>query len=227
MKRIFFLSAFLISFALIFSGLSAKAWAIDCGSARPSIVVKTYKHKTKFIRNFTTGNLTQLHTGSYRAAGPMIFGLGGGAYGLKSRMEFKIKKQGSLACVSLDEIEGQFVSYPSVMIARNFRKGSCEYNAVLGHEKKHVRALLDFQQEYARKFKIRLGKIIKRHSNPKIVSISQVKRAQQQIKDNIEREIKAYFEQIKPVLQERQQGIDSPQEYARVMNLCSGWNSGR
>lgn len=219
----FFLSLFLFLGCLTFL-MSAPAYAIECDDKSPSLVVKTYKQKTKYIRDFTTQNLTQLHTGSYRANSLNVLGLGGGAYGLKSRMSFKIKKQGSLACVSLDKIEGQFVAYPSIMIARNFPKGSCEYNAVLGHEKKHVRTLLNFQKEYAPKFKSRLTKIVRYNKEPKIVSISQVEQAQAQIQDDIMRGIKEYFEQIRPVVQKRQKEIDSPEEYARVKKLCGRWD---
>lgn len=200
------------------------AHAIECDEKSPSLVVKTYKEKTKYIRDFTSQNLTQLHTGSYRANSLNVLGLGGGAYGLKSRMKFKIKKQGSLACVALDRVEGQFVAYPSIMIARNFPKGTCEYNAVLGHEKKHVRTLLNFQREYAPKFKSRLKTIVRRNKGPKIVSIAQIEYAQAQIQDDIMRGIEEYFGQIKPIVSARQKAIDSPQEYARVKKLCTRWD---
>ena len=219
----FFLTFILVLGSFSFGG-NGQAYAIECDTKSPSLVVKTFKKKTKYVRDFTTQNLTQLHTGSYRANSLNVLGLGGGAYGLKSRMKFKIKKQGSLACVSLDSVEGQFVAYPSIMIARNFPKGTCEYNAVMGHEKKHVRTLLNFQREYAPKFKSRLKKIIRYNKEPKIASISQIEQAQAQIQDNIMRGIEEYFEQIKPVVSARQKAIDSPEEYARVKKLCTRWD---
>lgn len=199
------------------------AYALECEASRPQVTAKMFKKKTRIHRNFSVGNLTQLHTGSYRPGSSFVMGLGGGNYGLKGKLQFSVKSQGALSCVKLDKIEGHFTVEPLMMIARDYRKGTCEYNAVLVHERLHVKALLDFQQEYARKFKSRLKKIAQRVNSAQIVSSSQTRIAQQQIQDQINAEIQAYFEQIKPIIQQRQQAIDSPEEYRHVNAKCDNW----
>lgn len=200
------------------------AYAINCDTSRPAMSVIMFKKKTKQYRNFSVGNLTQLHTGSYRPGSPFVLGLGGGGYDLTTKLQFEVKSQGSLSCVRVANVEGHFTVEPLMLIARDYRKGTCEYNAVLEHEKKHLSTLLDFQQEYARKFKIRLKKIIKDVNTAQVASNSQVELIQQQIQNQINTQVQAYFDQITPVLQRRQQEVDSPEEYRRVNAMCDNWD---
>lgn len=186
--------------------------------------VVMFKKKTKQYRNFSVGNLTQLHTGSYRPGTPFVLGLGGGSYDLTTKLQFEVKTQGSLSCVKVASVEGRFTVEPLMLIARDYRQGSCEYNAVLEHEKKHLSTLLDFQQEYARKFKIRLKKILKDVNTSQVASTSQTHLVQEQIKNQINTQVQAYFDQITPILQRRQQKVDSPEEYRRVAEMCDNWD---
>lgn len=212
----------LVIFALVMVH-NVPAYAIDCDQSAPLVQVKMLKKKTKTHRNFSIGNLTQLHTGAYRPGTSFVLGLGGGNYTLDAKMNFSVKQQGSVSCVRLDHLLGSFTIEPIMLIARDYRKGTCEYNAVLHHEKKHVAALMKFQQKYARKFKARLNNIVRNMNTMQVVAGNQTDIAQNQITEQINREIEAYAEQITPIIQGWQQEVDSPEEYRRVYAQCEGW----
>lgn len=219
--RLLIIFSLIVSFLMLFSNLST---AMACSQSTPKVVVKRLKKNIEYIRNYSAGNLTQIHTGRYVQGGPLVGGLGGGRYGLGVEIDFNVKEKGNgLSCLSIKKVEGQFIAFPLIMIASNFAKDSCEFNAVYDHEKKHVRTLMNFQKEYSVKFRSRLNKIVRKYGQAKVTSPAQVAMMQQQINQSIQSAVNGYFEAIQPVINRRQQAVDSPQEYARVAALCSGW----
>ncbi|MFP4313617.1 MAG: hypothetical protein ACLFR0_04745 [Alphaproteobacteria bacterium] len=197
---------------------------MECDGPSPRVQVKMFKKKTDIVRSFSTGHLTHIHTGAYRPNSNFVLGLGGGNFALNAKMKFTIKTKDQLSCVRLDHIMGHFTIKPLMMIAREYRKGTCEYNAVLEHERKHVAALEKFQRHYARKFKSRLKEIARNINTAQVVSATQAEISKAQIEEQITREIQNYVEQITPIIQQRQIDIDNPQEYRRVYAQCDGWD---
>lgn len=214
----------IVSVILVLAGLSAApAYAIDCGMASPKVTVSKYRSAVEYVRDFTSAGLTQMHTGSYRPGSPNVLGLGGGAVELGATVTFKVKQQGDVACVRVERIDGAFRVHPTMMIAKNYQEGSCEYNAVLAHEKKHVTALDFFHGEYSSKFDLHLRGIAKDYRNGRVTTPGHAESIQRQIQENIAAQVQAYLAKISPVIQKRQLKVDSPEEYARVAKLCKNW----
>lgn len=154
-----------------------------------------------------------------------VGGLGGGEIGFDTETRFEIAESAGQACVNLTEIDVIFYAKPEVHVASNFQKGSCEYNAVIEHEKKHIAVLRDFIREYSPKVKAQIQDIV-RQSRIAIgpFKTSRIDAAQQKLQQDFMRKIEAYSAQIIPVLAARQSQIDAPEEYERVQAQCRKWD---
>ncbi len=221
-----FLKILLIpSLCLIGVLLSANdAHALRCEKTTPKYSFKTATARTEYIRTKSASSLTEMHGSSPEST---VGGLGGGETGFKLETEFSYIADGPAACVNLTKVNLTFYAKPTIHIASNFRRGSCEYGAVMAHEKKHIRELQKFVREYGPKMKNHLVKNVLPTTTTFYgpIDADKVDKAQQKIQDDLFEGLQAYQQEIMPVLQKRQQDIDSPAEYARVDSKCSGWDA--
>lgn len=211
----------LISMSTLMSAPAALA-APACTQQTPKLSFSTRTANTKYIRSKTSGDLKQMHGGGGNAA---VGGLGGGEIGFRMQTNFEIVESGGSACVRMKEVAVQFYAYPSIHVASNFPRASCEYNAVMNHEKKHVATLRQFIREYAPKTESAVKQLLSAMDTAiGPISPAQSAQAQQKLQSDLYGYLQTYQSRIIPVLSRRQQAIDSPSEYARVTALCSGWN---
>lgn len=200
----------------------ARAWT--CPSEAATVQVTPVTGEIQLDRSKSTHDLTHMQAGGAIRDGHHVNGLGGGSIGLEGRASFKILQRGQRACIWLQSINARFFAYPSIHIARNFPRGSCEYSAVLEHEMKHVDALIDFHTEYTGIFERELQLIAKRIYPKGPIPAAHIENTQDQMNDRISREIKSFNDRILPILEQRQNAIDTPEEYARVTAQCRNWH---
>lgn len=194
---------------------------LKCKSSRPSVSIKTSTTRTKYIRTKSAKDLTEMHGG----AGATVGGLGGGEIGFKTQGEFETIGSGSRACVRLKHLQVTFFAKPEIHIASNFNRSTCEYNAVMAHEKGHIRILRKFVREYSPMVKLEIQRIAKRiKSSHGPIPASGVAAAQNKIQKQFMSEIEKYNAQIMLILAKRQKAFDSPQEYTRVASKCRKWD---
>jgi hypothetical protein len=195
----------------------------ECKTSNPALNFKTGTSQTQYIRTKSSKDLTQMHGGG--AQGSYIGGLGGGELGFKTEARFEIQTQGNAACVKLKSVNVLFYSKPQVHIASNFSRSSCEYNAVMAHEKKHISTLLKFQREIAPKVKAKIRSMIN-GIDPDIgpISPADTQKAQKAIQARLSASFQAYSDLMMPIVEQRQQAIDTPAEYARVSAQCKKWD---
>lgn len=220
MKNVVILVSLLV-LALIAS--SSKAYALDCPVRMPQVYMKTTSDPLEKIEKVSPGGLARMHGGSYRPGQPHVLGLGGGSYALKFDIEFDTKASGSLSCVGMKAIRGTFHISPAILVASNYRKGSCEYKAVMEHEMEHVNILRRFQSLYAARYQLLLQEIASEHKRYTVNSSVNAAWHEKQVEQAITVRIEQFMREIKPVLQKRQLKHDSPEEYARVAAQCTGW----
>jgi hypothetical protein len=192
-----------------------------CDSTRPRTDVSALTTKTRYIRTKSAFKLTAMHGMDGRN---ITLGLGGGEIGYETHGKFKVMEQDGEACVSLDQVRVKFYAKPQVHIASNFKRGSCEYNAVLGHEQKHIRTLRRFHKEYAQALKKKLPEIAGKVKPSGVIPASQVEYAQNRMLEQVAAGVEAYLSKAVGVLGRRQGHVDSPSEYRRVFALCDNWN---
>ncbi|MFK7838729.1 MAG: hypothetical protein AB8B83_00220 [Bdellovibrionales bacterium] len=191
-----------------------------CSDEEPKVRVKLATSKTRYYKNYSARTINQIHNAP---SGGTILGLAGGPLVIETRGQFSIRSQDNKACVQLKDVEVLFWAKPVVVIASNFKKGTCEYREVFAHEQKHIRTTRKFIREFAPKLRKEVKEIIKT-SRLKIVTRSDnIDDAQAELGDPILARIKQFENSIMPILRSRQMAIDTPEEYARVNAQCDNW----
>ena len=211
-------------FWAVFSG-GANAWAqeLNCRSKTVNVSLKTSTAPTEYIRTKSSNDLTKMH--GTAGVNSYVGGLGGGLIGFKTESKFEILTLGNRACVTMRDLEVTFFAKPSIHIANNFRRGTCEYNAVLTHEKKHVRTLLKFVRQTSSEVRELVKKKVRSMDTAYgPIKTSDVTKAQNIIQDEITKEIETLNQGLMPILAKKQEKIDSPQEYRAVEAKCKNWD---
>lgn len=151
----------------------------------------------------------------------------GGLMSGEIRVEHKVNfvqeryEQLGLTCVHYDAITINMVINPTIYIAREHRPGTCRYNAILEHEKKHVEADRLIVNKYAR----RIGEALSFAMNKYGATYGPF--GQDEV-DGVQRRLQHYIDgivktEVSAMNAERlivQQSIDTLEEYERVRKLC-------
>ncbi len=193
-----------------------------CQSEATSVSVRSVIEPVKYVRNVSSKNLTDIH-GNPDKQEQRVLGLGGGQIGIDAKLQFSVVTRKGKACLSLQEIKAVFYAYPEVHIASNFRRGGCEYSAVLGHERKHIRTLKKFHREYYPELRKELKKLAKQIKVIGPVAPEDVEKQQKRLGDRVSRAVSSFTDGITPILEERQNKIDTKEEYKRVSDQCKKW----
>ncbi|MBX2833367.1 MAG: hypothetical protein KTR28_00180 [Micavibrio sp.] len=192
-----------------------------CAFEKPKFTTRLAMTKTRYIRTKSSRELTDLagHINS------QVGGLGGGEIGFKLDTKFEVREEGGRYCVGLTHAKVIFYGKPEVHIASNFKKGTCEYTAVLGHEQRHIRTMKQFISEKAPDFAHEVKRIA-RSTRYKIgpIAENQVENAQMDLQEDIIRQVEIYLNSIMPTLATRQAKHDTPKEYAKVFDKCKRWD---
>lgn len=208
----------------VFGPAAVAGWS--CPAEAPEINLQRVLGKTKLYRTKDIHALTNMKSeGGAIRQGMHVNGLGGGKIGLEGQASFTVMQRGEQACIWLKGINAKFFAYPTIHVANNFPKESCEYNAVLEHEKKHILVLQEFHREFAPKFKTALRRIASGIEAQGPISASTIERVQKDMNERINRQIQSFNDSIIPVLEQRQNDVDNPQEYASVEAQCRNWHN--
>jgi hypothetical protein len=124
-------------------------------------------------------------------------------------------------CLYVSKVDVNFAVDPKIYIAREYRPGTCHYNAVLEHEKKHVRVDRDIVNKYT--------KIIVRGVNSALKQVgyahgpydsAQLPALQKRISGIIESVIQQYAANMNAEREALQKKVDTIEEYRRVDAQC-------
>ena len=120
-----------------------------CPQIEPKVMVKSLTKKTKKYRNRSAVNLTMLHNDDPRKIEGTTLGLHISPFHMTAQYRYEMTSLGGRTCVSLDEVRVKFYTQPVLLVASNFPQKSCEFKAILEHEKGHDKILRKVQREYA------------------------------------------------------------------------------
>jgi hypothetical protein len=129
----------------------------------------------------------------------------------------------NMGCLYLHSIEAKLHIKPVVYIAREFPKGSCMYDAILEHEKKH----LQVDQEVVAKYRGLIEGDLKKQARSLPFSTGPyesgaIKSAQIKIQNYFQEIVKQYSKRMGEERRARQQAVDTLEEYESVQAQCEG-----
>jgi hypothetical protein len=124
---------------------------------------------------------------------------------------------GSMECV-LPRIAVTLYYQPIVVyVSREFKPGSCAYDAILAHEMRHLKSYLDYLPKVEERVRARLGG---RFAGRPLYARAGASRLL--LQRDIDRNWMPYIRGEMGRVEQMQAAIDSPREYARLSKVCQG-----
>ena len=136
----------------------------------------------------------------------------------KFRLRTVTKPDGS-RCIALEGIEGKVTDHgATVLIDRSYRHGACQYDAVLAHEREHVRINADATRRIGRLLDERLKDIVQRWGRRWLMHGDT-----RPIEQEVENAIAEASRLARKEADRRHRAIDTPEAYAEVQARCDSW----
>jgi len=124
-------------------------------------------------------------------------------------------------CIHIDTINVRIEINPRIYIAREYKEGTCHYNAVMEHEQKHVAVERFIVNKYIQV----VGDALKKNLDARgyvfgPIPAEQMKIAQQDLSNFLTAVIEPYAAKMSAEREKLQSEVDSLAEYQRVDKLC-------
>lgn len=129
----------------------------------------------------------------------------------------------NVGCLYVDTITVKLDMKPVIYVSKSYPKGSCMYNSVLEHEKKHVSVDQALVVKYRGPMSEALHQALHQLGHKKgPMRTSSLSQAQRDLQSSIQAVVRKYSAQLTAERKKRQQDVDSLVEYERVQARCKG-----
>lgn len=188
----------------------------------PVVTVKPIVGKTRMIESQTIAELGRHKADTISPYGKhveqLVFGLHEGSIGLASstKIGYRINEWRELSCLYYDSVNVEIRLDPVIYVVREFRPGSCAYNAILAHEQKHTTVDRAIVRKYAPLIGREVQKAINAAGALGPYPIANMKSVQDRMVRHIDTVVSSLDFQITEEQARRQQNVDSLEEYQRV-----------
>ena len=127
--------------------------------------------------------------------------------------------RGDEQCVALSAVHAEVASREvTVLIDHKYRPGTCQYDAILAHEREHVRINADALRDTGRLLEQRLNAVADRWSGRWLQADRQ-----DEIQAEIDGATQTATREARAKAEERSGRIDTPQSYSQVQARCDSW----
>lgn len=152
-----------------------------------------------------------------------VGGLMAGEIQIEQRIQFvqEIYERVGKGCIHIKDVEVNISMDPTIYIANKHKKGTCKFNEIMEHEKKHVRVDQIVVNRYAKL----IGQDVKKSLQTRGVKFgpldqSELERVQNEIQDSLAKVITRRQDQMSYERKHKQQAVDSKEEYDRISHTC-------
>ena len=168
-------------------------------------------------------NIAQLGRMALHGPEGLVLGVANTGLDFGWRVGFEWRPQGEAFCfwVRLTVLTIRHPS-PDIYVAREYRRGSCNYRAILAHEQQHIQISRELINRYIPRLRWVLTSLrIPTGRRPLLVESPEAakSRVQALMKDLAE----PLFREMAKALREAQAKIDSPASYRRLFKQCKRW----
>lgn len=138
------------------------------------------------------------------------------------RVNFRkmVQPETGAGCLWIDNVEVMVDYDPTVYIAREYAPGTCRYNVVADHEQRHVSTDLISIQEYNVPLRDNMQRTATNIGSVYAANENQMQALQKNIIDQLQNTMNTVMTVAETVRNQRQQKIDTRQEYLRTSRLC-------
>ncbi len=152
-----------------------------------------------------------------------VGGLMSGEIRVESRVKLMHEKyrHAGKGCIHIDTIDVIVHVHPTIFVAKEFKKGTCEHKAIIEHEKKHVKVDAQIATKYAVLIREQLkAKIDEIGATFGPYNLSNMSKMQKKIQGAFDEVVTSKTDQMTEERRVLQQNIDTAEEYRRVANQC-------
>jgi hypothetical protein len=231
MRKMFKLNSLIFGISLVFLGSiggSAKAQSnSSCPTLRQKIdfSVNTVPRDIDYKLGVSQRKMTQLAQKVLRSRSSRnerVLGLTSTGHSISYQMRSQTARIGrNRFCARIASVDMEIlVTKLNVYVLGKYRRGSCEYTAVIDHEHEHVATFQTGIENLEQKFNDQLWSII-RNLPPGFSSTPKL--AGQAVFRNLKRSINRVKNPIERLMKSRNRQIDTPLSYKRLTQQCSKW----
>ena len=193
----------------------------------PKISVLSTKSHVRYNYSLSTEDLNRIDIDTVSPYGSDVAthvgGIMSGDIYIEPHVDFFLERypSASMGCVHIRSVHVRIDINPTIYIASNYSKGSCEYNAILNHEKKHAKADQLIVSRFSKLFEQDLRQSVQKIGvNPGPFPETKLVDIQKNIQTTLDQAIKKRRKQMNSERYSLQQAIDSEEEYQRVAAEC-------
>jgi hypothetical protein len=193
----------------------------------PKINILPTKSTVKYDFTKTKAELNNIDVDTVSPYGPNhqtnVSGLMSGSIQVSHQVGFihETYEQLGLGCVYLKSVDVKVHIDPTILIAKEYPSGSCMHQAVLVHEKKHVREDQLIVNKYANIIGKAMAQVVD-SQGPAFgpFDINELPKVQANIQNSLTTVLKRYNDKLNNERQKRQQAIDNLEEYTSIGTQC-------
>ncbi len=161
-------------------------------------------------------------SGKPAAIGFITSGFTRGVYSTGYSFSFEsAPRKGGGACVTLKEVKGR-INYESltVFVARDYKKGSCQYKVVLDHEMEHVAIFRKVFNKHVPRIRRKM-EVVARSMRP--FWVSRVERAGKEMEKRLNAALKPLVNAMEREKVKKNAAIDTETNYRKITARCRKW----
>ena len=123
-------------------------------------------------------------------------------------------------CQWIDNMEVNITIDPKIYIARDHKQGTCHHDAILGHEMKHVFVDREIVKKFIPQIEAELNAAVRKVGIVGPKPERDLRKYQKKISDYMDQRLKRVSEKMYDERKNRQQKVDTLEEYERVAGMC-------
>lgn len=193
----------------------------------PQINIIPSKSRVRYDFTKSKAELNRVNVDTVSPYGPQhhteVSGLMSGSIQVKHEMSFmhELYDQLDRGCLFIRSLDVEVHIEPIVYVAKEYPKGTCMHNAVLAHEHKHVRV----DQVIVNKYTKIIGQAMKQAIKSQGATfgpyeLDRVPHVQNNVQNSLNKILKKYNDRMNNERREKQQAIDSFEEYESIGARC-------
>ncbi len=213
-----FVSSLVLMAIIVLAAASAEA-APTCPASRPEVTATPLLADPRIDNSLPQPALQKLAGKPYH--GGRTLGLYRAEFKARWRIRFGTRDDDGGSCRWIDGVAVEIVAPErTIYIVHARPPGTCWYDSVLAHERKHQAADEAVLAEYVPRLEREIGRAIAALPATPRVPAGQAGAAQQRLAASVEAAIKQVLRALDGTRRARQAAIDTPREYRRVAAAC-------
>ena len=151
-----------------------------------------------------------------------IGGVMNGRIELLHNIRYGRYESGNERCTAIESVDIELSIKPTIFIAKDYQDQPCWFKQIFEHEAKHVDVDRKIMHEYAERISdgINLAIMIKQDYVTGWAAQKNLKTLERDLGEGVENSLTVLFNQMLQERDERQQAVDTIEEYQRIASAC-------